>query len=177
MESLGSQVARKVYDHSVKTAREVRKELAEIYPTDESFRADFLTKTEKDKRKAHYMLRVLERQNRIKNKVNHPEEVEPGDVTIEHIMPKALSVQLREYLGPDADRHNEYRDRIGNLCLLGKANAKLGSALFEKKKAEYVSSSITTTKGLILYGEWRCYQIDARQKALADLAVQAWRFQ
>lgn len=176
MESLGSQVARRVFGGEITTAAQVRAELSEIYPEDKTFRADFLSKTEKDSKKAAYMLRVLELQSRRSAGMKNPEELQPGEVTIEHIMGKSPTQQLQQYLGVDANRHDEYRDRLGNLCLLGKANAKLGDKLFSDKVATYGSSDIRTTNTLAQYTEWRIAQIDKRQGYLADFAIQAWRY-
>ena len=177
MESLGAQIAKKIFEKGIENATQIRSELTELYPSDESFESDFATKSEKDKRKQHYLLKALERQNRRMHNIPHAEEFQIGDVTVEHIMSRSLSASLKSYLGADKDKHNEYRDRIGNLCLWGKANAKHGDALFAAKKPDYSSSSITITNSLSQYEEWRCNQIDQRQKALAKLAVQAWRFQ
>jgi len=178
MESLGSQVARLVFEKQVTTANQARAELAELYIPDDTFRLGFLTASEKDKDTARYMLRVLERQRKISSGNPNPKESGPDEVTREHIMPKTLNEDWRAYLGEDAERHAEYLNRLGNMCLLGEiSNTRLGSKLFSAKVAKYAASNIETTKALAKYKEWRCEQIDQRQRALADLAVQAWRFQ
>ncbi|HEY0919758.1 DUF262 domain-containing protein [Devosia sp.] len=176
MESLGSQVARKIHGGEVTTTAQVKAELGEIYPDDKAFKQDFLTKTEKDAKKAAYMLRALELQSRRAAGLEHPEELQPGDVTIEHIMGRSLTPGLQAYLGPDAARHDEYRDRLGNLCLLGKANSKLGDKLFPEKVSAYSTSDIRTTNSLSKYTDWRMKEIDQRQGHLAEFAVVAWRY-
>jgi hypothetical protein len=176
MESLGSQAARKIFAGEITSATQVRIELSEIYPTDETFRQDFLQTVQKDKVVARYMLRMLEQQGR-KARSGGLKDVGPeADLTLEHIMPRTLTPKWRDYLGSDAERHAEYRNRIGNLCLLGKANKKLGNSLFTEKVGEYSKSGNQTTSSLKEFSEWRCAQIDDRQAKLADFAVQAWRF-
>lgn len=56
---------------------------------------------------------------------------------IEHIMPKTLNNEWRDYLGTDCEAmHQELVNTIGNLTLI-RHNQELGQKLFEEKKETY----------------------------------------
>lgn len=106
-------------------------------------------------------------------------------VHIEHIMPqtitskKCASTQGGDwvtYLGPDAEKHAEYYQRIGNLTLLGaELNVPASNNPFKAKKGFYRQSEIKLTRELCEKCEWRIQQIVTRSQELAEEATHIWK--
>ncbi|HZT31772.1 MAG TPA: HNH endonuclease family protein [Bryobacteraceae bacterium] len=97
----------------------------------------------------------------------------------------AREKELDDRINPDRDwRHfdqetaSRYYKRIGNLALMKKSkNEAGGNAKFSEKVKLYGKSEFKLTSGLSAFaekGQWTTAAIDARQKSLATLAVQAW---
>ena len=77
-------------------------------------------------------------------------------LSIEHVMPKTLTEEWKEYLGPDAEEiHGKWVHTMANLTLSGnKNNAKMGVNIFKVKRENYEESSINLTKDLANYQVW-----------------------
>lgn len=97
-------------------------------------------------------------------------------VHIEHIMPQTLSAAWRLALGEDADQHELFVNRWGNLTLLGgKLNITASNQPFAEKVALYRQSKIAMAQALAAYEDWGLPQIEARQAQLAEIAEGIWR--
>lgn len=177
IESLGGRTAKQIYDGKLITATAVFSELRELYTTDDVFRSEFSLKTERESKKAAYLLRGLEHQALLQQQDIHHRETTPDAVTIEHVLPKNPGDGWVAALEGDPEFHSEYLYRIGNLCLLSDANRTLGNKSFEEKKAILATSKLITTRSISEYAKWDRSSIDRRQRWLADLAVAQWRFQ
>ena len=109
----------------------------------------------------------------------YPEEKtlkDTRDVHIEHIMPQTLSAEWRAELGDEAEQHELYVNRWGNLTLLGgKKNIGISNSVFSRKREEYRDSLIGMTQELIQYDRWGIHEIEQRQEHLAKLADNIWR--
>ena len=171
-------VARKIYAGEVNTATEILQELRELYPGDDDFQRSFEIKQERSPQKAQYLLRMLEREARRREFGAAAEELQPGAVSLEHILPKNPGSEWDAVVNADATLEDDCTYRIGNQCLLTeRMNRQAGRRYFPQKLEFYHASTLRITSQLAQYSEWNRSTIDARQKILATLAVQAWRFQ
>lgn len=138
------------------------------YPTDDQFRKAFVNFRLYTSRYARSILEALERA--IPNK----ERPDLSQTSIEHVMPRALSSEWRDYLGEDAQQvHNEWLHSPGNLTLSA-YHGGYGNGLFERKRPMYKDSNIRLTKELAEYEHWGAEQIQARGQKLAELAAKIW---
>jgi hypothetical protein len=111
-------LARKIHVKEVKTATEAFQELKDTYPPDEEFQQAFRVKQERSNQKVQYFLRCIERQAR---KQANKAELTPGDLTIEHILPKNPGPEWSSVLKADPTIVEECAVRIGNTVLLSDA--------------------------------------------------------
>lgn len=177
IESLGGRVAKAISDGKVTTASAVLADLRELYINDSAFEAEFKLKTERESKKAAYLLRRLEHQSLVRAQDVHHREMIPDAVTVEHILPKSPGNGWAKELENDPELHVDYLHRIGNLCLLSDANRALGNKPFSEKKVVFSSSKLNTTRSIASYDKWGRSEIEQRQNHLAKLAVAEWRFQ
>ena len=177
IESLCGRVAKAISDGKIITASAAFTELRELYINDTAFETEFNVKTERESKKAAYLLRGLEHQAHVKAQDIHHKELVPNAVTVEHILPKSPGSAWSKELAADPELHTDYLHRIGNLCLLSDANRALGNKSFSEKKAVFAQSNIRTTSSVSQYLNWGRAEIEQRQSHLAKLAVAEWRFQ
>jgi hypothetical protein len=171
-------VARKIYVGEVKTATETLQELRELYPGDDDFQRSFEVKQERSPQKAQYILRMLEREARRREFGAAADELQPGSISLEHVLPKNPGSEWDTVINSDAALTDDCTYRLGNQCLLTeRMNRQAGRRGFSQKLEFYRGSGLRTTSQLVQYTDWNRNRIDARQKILATLAVQAWRFQ
>jgi len=176
IESLGARLAKAITDGAVKTASVALTELRELYIPDDQFRSEFTSKTERESKKAAYLLRGLEHQALVRANDPHQNETRPHLVTIEHILPKSPGKGWPDTLRKETDLHNDLLFRLGNLCLLDNNNS-VGNKEFDEKKKQYGNSKLLTTKSVADYATWDENSISHRQQLLAGYAVSEWRFQ
>lgn len=177
VESLGGQVAREIAEGKVTTATEVAAALSEINIPDAEFKNLFSTKTETSAGKARYLIAGLERQSLHREGASLEDELVPGNVTLEHILPKGPDAYWKAAFGDDARLIREMTPRLGNLCLLPGINRAVGNKPFPDKKAVYEKSRLQTTNKLIQFEKWGKDEIERRQFHMAELAAAQWRFQ
>jgi hypothetical protein len=170
-------LARKIYSGEVKTATAAHNELSSVYPTDDAFRHAFEMKEEENNQKAQYFLRQLEIEAQRVAQGQMPGELEPGTLTVEHILPKNAGTEWETVLTADPTIAEDCTYRLGNLCLLAEVNRRLGREAFSIKKTTYGASLLETTRALSAFNEWGRRQIETRQENMARLAVATWRFQ
>jgi hypothetical protein len=118
---------------------------------------------------ARYLLREIEHAKRATQEV----AVEFGDrVHVEHIYPQTPEKGARW------NNHAQIVNRLGNLTLLGKRiNTSIKNADFATKKAlGYNSSDILLTKDLLTQYVWSPEAVEKRQKELATLVFDIWKF-
>ena len=100
-------------------------------------------------------------------------------LTVEHILPQALTDPWRTDLGEDAERlHAERCQTLPNLTLIGHdPNAKLGTLRFtEKRDRHYAGSAIAMTRRLAHIKEWNEAALDERAEDLARRACTLWEW-
>lgn len=165
--------AKDVSSGIIKTSKQLYDASKGFLVTDADFEQAFANARISQHYLARFYLRVLEKQSGAKGEgelVVNPNE---DAVNLEHIMP-----QTRDpYWTADvtAEQHAALVKRLGNLALLDKAlNGKSGNLAFVDKIPTLKESKIALTKQIATYHKWTAAEIDARQKMLAELAVQAW---
>jgi uncharacterized protein DUF1524 len=177
IESLGARTAKEIWNRKITTASEVRIRLNELYVADGEFK-ELFKKAETDGKKARYLLTVLERQSLQREAKTFPEELIPGEVTLEHIFPKSPRENWKKELDEDPNLA-EILNRLGNLCLLPGINRALGNKPWEEKLQVYSRSRLRLTNNIdsVRYPKWGRAAIEKRQGYMAELAEAAWRFQ
>ncbi|QGV67289.1 DUF262 domain-containing protein [Clavibacter nebraskensis] len=173
-----SEAAVAIADGSATAIDELRPFMKGVVPDDSGFRAAFLELGELNTTTAKYLLGQLERQSRQDRGANTDAlpDWASRTVTVEHIIAKSSKES-------DFDSANEYqafevaRDRVQNLTPLEKSlNAEAKDGKFETKSPLYLRSEFELTK---LVGEspsWSSVEGDARNEALADIAIRAWPY-
>ena len=95
--------------------------------------------------------------------------------SIEHIMPRTLNGEWKNYLSSknDLQSHERWLNTLGNLTLTA-YNSELRNFSFEKKKLIYSNSGFFYTKELTKISDWTSIQIQVRAKKLANAAIKIW---
>jgi hypothetical protein len=177
IESLGGRTAKAITDRKVTTASQAFAEMKELYIPDDQFVSDFQTKTEREGKKAAYLLRGLEHQALLRAQDKHANELVPSSiVTVEHILPKSPGSGWKSETDADPELHSECLQRLGNLCLLADANRALGNKSFADKRPIYATSKLRITNSITNYTTWTRKEIEQRQTDQAQLAKAEWRF-
>ncbi|WP_252275512.1 DUF262 domain-containing protein [Pseudomonas subflava] len=172
LERFYHQAAKVLATKGLEGLEEARKILEAASPSSEEFVLAFRQQSMGRQYIVNYTFRGIE---------NHlsPEEktlLNTQQVHIEHIMPQTLSLAWREALGEDADQHELFVNRWGNLTLLGgKLNITASNQPFAEKLALYRQSKIALSQALAAYEGWGLPQIEARQAQLAEIAEGIWR--
>jgi uncharacterized protein with ParB-like and HNH nuclease domain/alkylated DNA nucleotide flippase Atl1 len=116
---------------------------------------------------------------RLERSFGHPEQVDfdNADLTIEHVMPQALSQEWRDHLasrGQDPDEvHTALVHTLGNLTLTA-FNGTLSNNPFERKQQIYDASHLELNRALSAHESWGREEILARADELADRAIAIW---
>ena len=134
-------------------------------------------KEEENNQKAQYFLRILEIEARRIESGTMPGELEPGTLTVEHILPRNPGAEWEMVTAKDPDLVEDCAFRLGNLCLLTEVNRRLARESFSEKAKTYAVSELHTTREIADYREWERSQIEQRQAKMASAAVAVWRFQ
>jgi uncharacterized protein with ParB-like and HNH nuclease domain len=106
--------------------------------------------------------------------LNPHEPVQAAGLTIEHVMPQALTAAWRVELGADADRdHQLLLHTIGNLTLTG-YNSQLSNAPFAEKRIEFSHSNLSLNAELAAESQWDAAAIRRRGSRLAERILCRW---
>ncbi len=167
--------ASEVTAETIKTAAALLKEMRAIVPSDDDFQIAFSSATVSRHPHGRYYLRVLERQQSGEEEPEFVPNTSEEQITLEHVLPQNPDKDWKHF---DQETANRFYKRVGNLALMKKSkNEALGNTRFPEKVELYSKSDFKLTAGLKAYAEkglWTTGAIDARQKVLAQLAVQAW---
>ncbi len=156
------------------TFEQLRIQLLSLNPNSDRFVEAFSIREIKNSELARYILAKIN--NRIMNKEEIGTIEDSTKVNLEHIIPKTLDGQWREYLKKHKIEHREVVHRLGNLTLLAKQkNSRAGNKAFEIKKAEiYSKSELQITSSLKKYKQWDLAGIEDRQRELGKTANEIW---
>ena len=142
----------------------------------QEFKQAFRTKQERSNQKVQYFLKCIE-QEAIRQQPGKTAELTPGDLTVEHIMPRHPGDAWIDLTQKDTTIVEECAFRIGNTCLLADAgNIKAAGKSFDEKKKIFEKSALITTQAVAKHNIWDRQNIDHHQAYLAKLAASAWRF-
>jgi len=143
--------------------------LRALSPSDEEFRQNFSTLSfgRLQSSIAQVVLRAIE------YRLRRTEELiiaTPDRVHLEHIYPQRPAAAERRA------NHDQYVGRIGNLTLLDhRLNQEAQNLAFLAKRDRfYADSEIFLTRELLAEDVWTSDEIDERQLALCELAIQIW---
>ena len=105
----------------------------------------------------------------------HKEPAELRGLTVEHVMPRDLTDEWRDALGPDANEiHVRLLHTLGNLTLTG-YNPELSNRPFsEKRRLFQKKSNLAMSKEIAEEAEWGPEQIRSRAERLAARAIKIW---
>lgn len=99
-----------------------------------------------------------------------------NQLSVEHVMPRKLTKEWKDDLGPEAVRiHEEWVNRIPNLALLGPPeNTKAGTMAFREKKAIFEETSIPFTRKLITRDRWTETELRERAETISQAIIKTW---
>jgi hypothetical protein len=141
------------------------------WPKDEEFRQGVLryplyTDSRPDQRRL--ILETFEKSHR------HKEAPELVGLTVEHLMPQALTQEWRQELGPEAERvHAALLHVLGNLTLTG-YNPELSNSPWADKRRLLLESNLQMNKEIAKVEAWGEAQILQRGDDLAEQASKLW---
>jgi hypothetical protein len=164
--------AQKVGAGTIKTAKQLAAELADIIPTDALFETAFAEARVSKAFLARYYLRALE----MKRKGNPEPEFVPSDdemtINVEHILPENPESNWPQI---PAELAGAYYNRIGNLVILqATKNSIIGNSSFADKKPVLQASGYILTSDVAKKQTWGIAEINERQNDLASLAIKTW---
>lgn len=164
--------AQKIGTGIITTADALLAVMQEILPSDAEFEVAFAEAKVSKSHLARYLLRALE----LKRKGNPEPEFVPSDdeqiINLEHILPENPDAK---WLGIDPDTAAAYYNRLGNLCILqATKNTLIGNSDFDTKKPTLKASGYVLTSDVAQNASWGVAEISARQKKLAEIAIETW---
>ena len=142
----------------------------EIFPRDEEFKSNFMTKDIYNSKDKIYIIYSLES---FENK----ELVPYNDLSIEHIMPQKLTDNWKSDLGDNFKNiHDKYLHIIGNLTLTA-YNSNLSNKIFTEKKNILKESNIKLNKYFDNINHWNDTEIEKRTcYIIKNIALNIWEF-
>ena len=169
-----ARLAPMIFEKKITSAGKAFPELKDVYPDDDEFQAAFALKEETDNPTVAYLLKRLEKQERINVDGAKAKDLDPGAaLAVEHILPRNPTEDWTKIF-PDEDERGSAIYRLGNLCLL--SQDKLGRKKFELKKPTFAASDLHLTSDIAKQADWNFKAIEWRQAKLAKLAPSVWRY-
>jgi hypothetical protein len=172
VEEAMAKLAQKVFKGELKTAKDVKTEIAKIIPSDEVFQEAFRNATVSKESYARYYLRAMEK---VAQSTPDPWYIPNSDkevMTLEHVLPEEPGDNWPQFTEAEVKM---YYKRLGNMCLLPKKpNSDLRSANQETKFAVYKNCAYVLTKQIGSFKKWSVQTIKERQAKLIPLAMKAW---
>lgn len=175
LEDKYSEIGKRIRKGSIKNADDTRNLLLELYPSDDDFTESFKAKQIKKATVARYILKRIDI-----CLGNYSESFDYSSLSLEHIIPKALTKEWRKYLiqrGLQEKEIKEHIFKIGNLTLLDVTiNRSAATYLFKKKKKLYYKKSrLELNKYFMNIKEWDSASIERRQLVLCNAAKKIWK--
>jgi uncharacterized protein with ParB-like and HNH nuclease domain len=163
----------RVTEREINNFAELVSALKKVFVSDKDFLEVFATARVSKAPLARYILRELEHaaatEKMEREWVNH----DPQQVTLEHILPKNIPKEGWESF--DLEDHADYKNRVGNLCLLRRGeNNGMSNESFADKKPFFAKSSLSLTSSLAGCVKWSPEEVEKRQSQMANIALRAW---
>ena len=142
------------------------------FPDDAEFRAELERRDLYSMRNCHYML------DRMEN-FDTKEVTDTSDYSIEHVLPQneRLGKAWREMLGSEwKEAQSTWVNRLGNLTLTAYNSTYSDRPFDEKKtiKGGFNFSAVRLNKYVREQARWTAQEIEARGRALGQLALSIW---
>lgn len=100
-----------------------------------------------------------------------------GKLTIEHIMPRKLTLAWRKDLGEKADEiHITWLHKLSNLTLSG-YNSKYSNSTFNEKKTikdGFLDSSLRLNQYIAKFDKWTEHELENRNSYLMKMIIKIW---
>ena len=151
------------------------------FPTDADFRESFETRdcySLRPTEHRQYLFDVLENGDSKDNR-DIADKIAANDLTVEHIMPQALTQAWEKELGENAaEVHDTWKNRIGNLTVTG-YNSAYSNSSFQKKRdmpEGFATSPYRLNQDVKAAEHWAEEAMRARSARLVDLALAYWSF-
>lgn len=142
-EKLFAKIAYEITNEVLDNVDDIIVELKKEIIDDETFMDNFKEYSAKTENEKRYILRLINQYENDETKIIDNNNV----IHIEHIMPQKIG----DWKISKED-HETYKNRIGNLTLLGSEfNKKASNGVFEKKKEIYMKSKIKISNNLQYY--------------------------
>ncbi len=151
-----------------------------VFPKDDEFRQSFIEKPVYLMRPKSrtYILDRLENGN-SKEKIDVINNVQKGELSVEHIMPQTLTQHWKEQLGSDYSRiHEEWLHTIANLTLTG-YNVQYSNRPFLEKKEDkngFAASPLRLNKYISKFDKWTEAEMKERQTEMGKRALTVWPY-
>ena len=149
----------------------ISKKGSAIFPNNEMFKSDFISRDMYNIKNKLFFLWKLE------NKDNN-EKVDISNLSIEHYMPQTLTHAWKVHLGNNFQNiHDLYVHNIGNLSLTAD-NSELGNKTFEDKKSILKEQSkLKLNRFFINSNSWNEEKIKQRAELLFEEAKELWNYE
>ncbi|WP_373543502.1 DUF262 domain-containing protein [Chamaesiphon sp.] len=145
------------------------------FPQDKDFRSAIVSKNIYTTGNRKRLKFILERLNSsIYRNTKEKDSIFSDNLTVEHIMPQALTYEWRESLGDSYNAiSNKWLHTLGNLTLTAD-NSPLSNKVFTEKKIIYKESNLNLNKYFNNIDNWNADTIEKRANELADIAINIW---
>lgn len=172
LERIYSETAKSVSEGKLTSTSEILRAFTSL-PVDATFKQSFAATSISKPSLARYYLRCLEMASVRGDSQEKVPNLDTGRVNLEHVLPQTLTANWESLWNQDEAR--AYQKRLGNLALMSsRSNSSVGNDSFESKKVEYGKSQFSLTKGIASFEKWDKQAIDARQLAMAEMALKVW---
>lgn len=143
---------------------------SQIWPDDDWFRQSIVEQPVYGGKRIDRVKLLLESFGEILTK----EQVNPENLTLEHIMPQTLTTEWKAMLGSKAeDVHKRWLHTLGNLTLTA-YNSELSNKNFGEKLSYMRHSCLALNRYFQNVETWDAEAIQSRGEYLADIAVKVW---
>lgn len=156
------------------------RKLSSAFPKDEEFINGFTTKnvySMRAKNKEYIFERLENGSSKEKNDV--VDNIEKGNLTIEHIMPQTLTTAWKQALGEDWEAIQErWLHTISNLTLTG-YNSNYSNRTFQEKKTMkngFLDSGIRLNHFVAQFDKWDEEELGLRKAKLSEMALNIWEY-
>ncbi|HEB9344585.1 DUF262 domain-containing HNH endonuclease family protein [Campylobacter coli] len=110
----------------------------------------------------------------IENSSSKEKMLDADNISIEHIMPQALTKEWENELG-NIDKYEEYLHKLGNLTVTGYNSTLSNKSFQEKIKTLKLSKAIFLNKDVISEKHWTFDKIETRGKRLAEFFAKKYK--
>lgn len=164
--------AYEIFTKKITTAKELKKAVVDVTPSDEEFRLEFITSRVSIGRLARYYLRSLEMSAKNQSEPWFIPNDDRSVINLEHVLPRKPLTNWPQFSDEEVDI---WVHRLGNQALMRATdNSSVASDPFDNKKKIYAKSPYSLTSQISKLSAWTPKEIEARQKKFAESAIKTW---